>query len=70
MASRWPEIELRLDGPLIGDLDWIHAQYPSDAFPCPFPDFPPLATFCYPVHDIALLSTSGGEGRARKPDGM
>jgi len=57
MALRWPKLELRSDGPLIGDPDRIHAQYPGDAFSLPFPDFPPVATFCYPVHNVISLST-------------
>ena len=70
MASRWSKLELWLDGPLIGDPDWIHVQYPGDASLCPFPDCPSLATFCYPMHDVISITTRGAKGRVRKPNGM
>jgi hypothetical protein len=70
MALGRPKLELRADGPFVGNPDRVQSQYPGDAVPRPFPDFPPLATFCDPVHDRIVLPTIGAEGRARDPDGM
>jgi hypothetical protein len=54
MASWWPYMELPSKGPLVGNPGRIHAQYPGDTF-SPFPNFPPLPTFCYPEHDYIVL---------------
>ena len=62
MALGRPKLELRADGPFVGDPDRAHSQYPGDAVSRPFPDFPPLATFYYPVHDGIVLPTIGVGG--------
>jgi hypothetical protein len=70
MASWWPYMELRTKGPLFGNPDRIHAQYPGDTFSRPFPNFPSLPTFCYPVHECISFYTLVAEGRVCEPDGM
>jgi len=70
MALGRPKLELRADGPFVGDPDRVHSQYLGNAVSRPFPDFPPLATFYDPVHDCIVLPTIGAEGPAREPDGM
>ena len=70
MALGHPKLELRGDGPFVGDPDRVHSQYPGSAVSRPFPDFPPLVTFYDTVHDCIVLHTIGAEGRARERNGM
>ena len=70
MASGRPKLELRADGPFVGDPERVHSQYPRHAVSRPFPDFPPFATFYDPVHGCIVFPTTGAEERAREPDDM
>jgi hypothetical protein len=65
MASWWLKMELRSDGPLLGNPGQVHAQYPGDTLPRPFPDSPPPDTLRYPVHDGISFPKCGAESRVR-----